>query len=180
MDDIYKNEKWHRITFDDMDPDERVEISNFGRIKSYKTRPNTGKVLGGSWLSGYNILVMMRTGNRRKTLFVHKLVAEYFVSQPSSEHDQIIHVDYNKKNNHFSNLKWVTREGLAEHRRGDENYNTKKIRNSKLTESDVIRLKKMLKRGTMKPYHLAKEFGITHTQLNRIKNGENWQHITVD
>ncbi len=180
MSDIYKDEKWHRITFDDMDENEMVEISNFGRIKSYKTRPVTGKILGGSWLSGYNILVMMRTANRRKTLFVHKLVAEYFVEKSTPGHDQIIHVDYNKKNNHFTNLKWVTKEGLAEHRRNDKNYNSKKIRNSKLTESDVIRLKKMLKRGKIKPYRLAQEFGITHTQLNRIKNGENWQHIKVD
>lgn len=180
MSEFYKNEEWQQIIFEDMDTNEKVEISNFGRIKSYKTRPIAGKILGGSWLSGYNILVMMRTENRRKTLFVHKLVAEYFVDRANDKVNQIIHIDYNKKNNHFENIKWVTKEGLAEHRRGDENYNTKKIRNSKLTEDDVIRLKRKLKQGTMKPYRLAQEFGITHTQLNRIKNGENWQHVKID
>jgi len=37
-----------------------------------------------------------------------------------------------------------------------------------------------LKRGKTKLYKIAKEFGITHTQLNRIRSGENWGHIKID
>ena len=45
---------------------------------------------------------------------------------------------------------------------------------------EVIRLKKKLKRSNNPLYKIAKEFGITHTQLNRIRKGENWGHIEVD
>ena len=68
-------------------------------------------------------------------------------------------------------------------RRDNPNYkniNRKgRITNAKLSETDVIRLKKKLRRGKNKLYKLAKEFGITHTQLNRIRSGENWGHVTI-
>jgi len=27
---------------------------------------------------------------------------------------------------------------------------------------------------------IAKQFGITHTQLNRIRSGENWKNVTIE
>jgi LysM repeat protein len=44
----------------------------------------------------------------------------------------------------------------------------------------VIRLKKKLLRSKNPLYKIAREFGITHTQLNRIRKGENWGHVKVD
>jgi len=73
---------------------------------------------------------------------------------------------------------------LKEHHKNNPNYKNiqrkGRITNAKLTESEVIRLKKKLKRGKNKLYKLAKEFGITHTQLNRIRSGENWGHVKID
>ncbi|WP_317128977.1 NUMOD4 domain-containing protein [Mangrovivirga cuniculi] len=34
----YWNEEWKKLTFDDIHPDEHYEISNYGRVKSYKTK----------------------------------------------------------------------------------------------------------------------------------------------
>lgn len=180
MIDQYLNENWKRIEFEGIHSEENVHISDFGRIRSFKTSRKGGKIIGGSWLSGYNILVLRMEQDKRKTVFIHKLVAQYFTGGKTTDADFVIHKDYNRKNNHFSNLKWVNRMQLSEHRKNDEDYDKKKVRNSKLTETQVIRLKKMLKRGSVKPYRLAQQFGITHTQLNRIKNGENWGHISVD
>src|SRR5690606_29513347 len=103
---------------------------------------------------------------------------------PSEGHKFVIHLDFNKANNHYRNLKWVTQEELTEH--NSRNPNVKNaarksiITNQKLTETDVIRLKRKLQRGNNKLYKLAREFGITHTQLNRIRKGENWGHIKVE
>ncbi|RLD63600.1 MAG: hypothetical protein DRI84_09475 [Bacteroidetes bacterium] len=180
MIDQYQNENWKQIEFEGIFPEENVHISDFGRIRSYKTSRKGGKIIGGSWLSGYNILVLRMEDDKRKTVFIHKLVAQYFLEHKVSDASFVIHIDYNRKNNHFANLKWVNRAQLSEHRKNDADYDKKKVRNSKLTETQVIRLKKMLKRGSVKPYRLAQQFGITHTQLNRIKNGENWGHIRVD
>ena len=180
MIDQYQNERWKRIEFDGIHPEENVHISDFGRIRSYKTSRKGGKIIGGSWLSGYNILVLRMQDEKRKTVFIHKLVAEYFIKNNTPDAKFVIHKDYDRKNNHYLNLRWVNQKQLSAHRKNDDDYDKKKIRNSKLTETQVIRLKKMLKRGNVKPYRLAIQFGITHTQLNRIKTGENWGHIKVD
>ena len=176
----YLDEIWKRIDIEGIHPEENVHISNFGRIRSYKTSRTGGKIIGGSWLSGYNIIVLRMEDEKRKTIFIHKLVAEYFVDEKPEDATFVIHLDYDRKNNHFSNLKWVNRKQLSEHRRNDKEYDKKKVRNAKLTETQVIRLKKMIKRGTMRPYRLAMQFGITQTQLSRIMKGENWAHIKVD
>jgi len=180
MSEKYQDERWLRISFDGIHPDEDVHVSDFGRIRSFKTSRKGGKIIGGSWLSGYNILVLRKENDKRKTVFIHKLVAEYFIDKPDDSYNTIIHLDYNRKNNHISNLKWVTKKQSLAHRKDDKDYDIKKVRNSKLTETQVIRLKKMIKRGKVRPYRIAQEFGITHTQLNRIKNGENWGHVRVD
>jgi len=78
------------------------------------------------------------------------------------------------KNDMFAHSRKSPRTAAAIERRKGE------ITNAKLTETDVIRLKKKLKRGKNPLYKIAKEFGITHTQLNRIRRGENWAHIKID
>ena len=74
----------------------------------------------------------------------------------------------------------MTQDELYEHHRKNPNYKKGVIRNAKLTETDVMRLKKKLSRSKNKLYLIAKEFGITHTQLNRIRSGENWGHIKIE
>ncbi|MCT4638489.1 MAG: NUMOD4 domain-containing protein [Bacteroidales bacterium] len=178
----YPGEVWKILEYPGLAPEEHYEISNYGRIKSYKVNKLNGKIIKGSYLKGYNIINVKLEGGKRKTLFMHKLVAEYYVDQESDLQKHVIHLDYSKSNNHFENLKWVTFQTFNAHHRLNPNYQAQKglIRNAKLTEADVIRLKKKLRRGKYKLYKLAKEFGITHTQLNRIRSGENWSHVTID
>ncbi len=180
MIDKYLQERWKRIQFEGIHPDEDIYISDFGRIRSFKTSRQGGKIIGGSWLSNYNILVLKTEDYKRKTIFIHKIIAEYFLSEKSENKSIVIHLDYNRKNNHYKNLKWVSREEAIEHRRNDKEYDEKKVRNAKLTSDKVIELKKLLKEGKMRPYRIAQLFRITHTQLNRIKSGENWGHIKID
>ena len=42
------------------------------------------------------------------TLLVHRMVGECYLSNPNNL-PQIDHKDFNKSNNHISNLEWVTR-----------------------------------------------------------------------
>jgi DNA-binding Xre family transcriptional regulator len=41
-------------------------------------------------------------------------------------------------------------------------------------------IKKMLKNEKTRFSQIARQFGITHTQLNRIRKGQNWGHVTID
>jgi hypothetical protein len=178
----YWNEQWMRIIFDGLDSSERYEISNYGRIRRFNSEKNQWKVLKSSYIKGYKVFAFKTSAsNEKKTITktIHKLVAEYFNFRPSDEYKYVIHLDFVKDNNYYKNLKWVTEKELYAHHRDNPNYRKGVVRNSKLTETDVIRLKKKLNRGKNKLYLIAKEFGITHTQLNRIRSGENWGHVHV-
>ncbi len=115
---------------------------------------------------------------------MHRLVAEAYCEKPSEKHNFVLHLNYNKLNNLYTNLRWGTRDEMIKHSQESPNYwptRTKgRVTNAKLTETEVMRIKKKLKRGKTALYKIAKEFGITHTQLNRIRSGENWGHIKVD
>ena len=179
------NEKWVPIVDQEINQQEKYEISNFGRIRRFKKEVDDWVILKSQNVNGYKYFTFKSNidWKHKKTKIVHKLVAEAFCEKPDEDHEFVIHLDFKKENNHADNLKWVTRDMLSEHHKENPNYkniNRKgRITNAKLTESDVIRLKKKLKRGKYKLYKLAKEFGITHTQLNRIRSGENWGHVTI-
>jgi hypothetical protein len=173
-------EIWKPLNIKGMASNEKYDISNFGRIKSYKVNKEEGTIIKGSTLKGYKILNVKLENNKRTTKYVHKLVAEVFIPKDNNLQEFVIHLDFDKSNNHVDNLKWVTKETMFAHQKINPNYNRGAINYAKLTETDVIRLKKKLKRGKNKLYKLAKEFGITHTQLNRIRKGENWGHVKVD
>lgn len=176
------NEQWKRIKFDGIDKAEKYDISNFGRIRRYMKEKDEWKILKSSYIKGYKVFAFKAESLGKKTITktIHKLVAEAFNTRPSDDYTFVIHHDFVKDNNHYKNLQWVTQTELYAHHKNNPNYKKGVIRNSKLTETDVIRLKKKLNRGKNKLYLIAKEFGITHTQLNRIRSGENWGHVKVE
>ncbi len=180
------NEKWKLIDDEHIDANEKYEISNFGRIRRYKNEIDNWIILKSQNVNGYKYFTFKSTAvkHNKYTKIVHKLVAEAFCERPSEDHRFVIHLDFYKENNNAENLQWVTRQMMTKHHKENPNYkniNRKgNITNAKLTESEVMRLKKKLKRGKNKLYKLAKEFGITHTQLNRIRSGENWGHVKID
>jgi hypothetical protein len=186
----FYDEKWKVIYFDKIDPNEKYEISNYGRIRRFDKKKNDWKIQKPANVNGYAYF-SFRTkedsdGKNRITKSLHRIVAENFIGPAKGDCDNVIHLDFDKWNNHVSNLKWVVRKEMFEHSRKSPRTalaierRKGEITNSKLTATDVMRLKKKLKRGKNPLYKIAKEFGITHTQLNRIRRGENWSHIKID
>ena len=179
-------ENWKKVSFEGISQSESYYISNYGRIKLYKPESDSYKILKSSNVSGYRYFSFKSDVNWkvRKTKSIHRLVAEMFLKPEDETQVFVIHMDFNKSNNHYKNLRWVTQKQLTEHNKSNPKVKSARkkgvITNQKLTETDVIRLKKKLARGKNKYYKLAKEFGITHTQLNRIRRGENWGHIKVE
>jgi hypothetical protein len=179
MEDYDKIEIWKKMAIPDLDENEKYEISNFGRLRSFK-KDLSGYIIKNTKLKGYQALVVKLKNHKNTTKYIHKLVAEHFITKDSYLQTYVIHLDFNKDNNHISNLLWVTRQTMFAHQKINPNYKRGFISNAKLTEDDVMQLKLKLIKGENKPNSLAKEFGITHTQLNRIKKGENWAHIKVE
>ncbi len=183
------DEKWKPVTFEGINERMKYEISNYGRIRHY-SGPEEWELLKTSNQrkdgTGYEYFRFKGSSGKLMTKAVHRIVAQSFCKIESEKQQFVIHKDFNKGNNYFQNLMWVDRSELVLHNAKNPKViagheRTKgMIRRSKLTETEVIRLKKKLKRGKNKLYKLAKEFGITHTQLNRIRSGENWGHVKID
>lgn len=125
-----------------------------------------------------------------KQLLIHRLVVTYFLPPPQSNEKIVAHLDYEKKNNRVENLKWMAPEEHAKHIRKSpyviaekkQRFFTQKHRKGggyyKLTSTEVMRIKKLLKRGR-KQARIAREFGVSEMQISRIKSGENWGHIKI-
>lgn len=159
----------------------RYEVSSFGRLRSFQSSVD-GKILKGSVIQGYKSLNIRLPKGKSFNRYVHKLVAQLFLERSSEEQKYVIHLDFDKYNNHFDNLKWVTKEEMIEHNRNNPNVTNRarpsRSKNYKLNESKVRMIKKMLSsENATRLKMIAKQFGITHTQLNRIRTGENWGHV---
>ena len=178
-------EKWIpiKIEVEGVDNPPHYEVSNFGRLKSFQN-DSRGILIKGSVIQGYKSLNIRLTGKKTFNRYIHKLVAEGFVEKVSLEHKFVIHLDFDKQNNHYQNLKWVTKDEMVEHNRVNpavvNKVIPKRTKNYKLTETKVKMIKKLLKNEKNRLKMIAKQFGITHTQLNRIRSGENWGHVEVD
>ncbi|MFD2573177.1 HNH endonuclease [Spirosoma soli] len=187
------NEKWVPIAFEGVENPPRYEVSNYGRLRSFQSSPSTRRsgvateptstLIKGSVIQGYRSL-NIRSENKTLNRYVHKLVAEHFVTRDHPEQTFVIHLDHDKVNNYYQNLRWVTKEEMIEHNRNNPNLKNRQIprqtRNYKLTESKVKIIKKLLRNDKNRLKMIAKQFGITHTQLNRIRSGENWKHVTIE
>ena len=186
-----KGEAWKPIVADDVIDASLIEVSNYGRLR--KKNPESDEYVLQKQYKGNGYLyaaVKRKWGSRgsksRGLKPMHRLVALSFVNQERPDQNMVVHLDYDHLNNTASNLKWVNQKELTEHNKKNPRVIRAKrnmprvVTQNKLTETDVIRLKKRLMRSNNPLYKIAKEFGITHTQLNRIRKGENWGHIKVE
>ena len=118
--------------------------------------------------------------------FIHRLVADYFLLKPLDNQTIVAHLDYDKLNNKWTNLKWMTPEENYEHQRSSPYVIREKLRmrqngnnlseHIKLSVTKVMLLKKLFSQS--KPMHqLVKIFKVTDTQIFRIKREENWSGI---
>lgn len=162
-------EKWHALSNYGLD---NYQVSNFGRLRSPRG------IINGSVIHGYNTL---NARNQGKTinLFVHKLVAEYFTERASDLHRFVIHLDFEKRSNYYENLRYVTKEEMIEHVKLNPNHIGKCVTkgNRKLTDSQVMIIKKLLSNSSNRVIMIAKMFKVTEMQIYRIKSGENWNQI---
>ena len=151
-------------------------LTNHGRVISFITKPEEGHFLKHGMISNYPGIAV-RSKNKSFTFLIHRLVAKHFVKQASPKHNFVIHLNYIKDDNYYKNLKWVTHEEKFKHTA--RNPNRKRIGNQKLTEAQVLRIKKKLVNGKSTLKVIADQFGITDMQVHRIKTGENWGHVKV-
>ncbi|GGF08562.1 NUMOD4 motif-containing protein [Chishuiella changwenlii] len=171
-------------------------ISNFGNLVSFTSCiEENGKLLKGSYVNGYRILrYSYRDENGEKKYsqnLIYHLVAEQFLPPPTEDQTYLLHVNHVKDYDHVDNLKWATKDEFRDHFMSSPLYEEgkkksretrQKMDGTKLTTTDVIRIKKMIANPNRKTRLklIAKQFGISEMQLYRIKSGENWGHLKID
>lgn len=174
-------EVWKELKSIKGSPNKTYEVSDKGRLRGKHLKTGKVKIMKLTVLNGY-FYHSFKTDKVRSYL-LHRLVAEAFIKPKNKNYKFVIHVDYDKKNNQVDNLQWVTEPEMRAHNRVNPNYKYERPYRrpySKLSEDQVRTIKKMIKANKVALYKIAKEFGITHTQLNRIRSGANWGHIKID
>lgn len=140
------------------------EISDYGRIKNTKT----GEMLNLRIVFGYfSFEYTDQTLKKKKVRLVHVLMAEHWLKGYDPALDTI-HLDYDRFNNHYRNLRQVTPEQRA--RRVVEGHRNKLY---KLTEAVV----RQIKSSKASPALLAQRFNVSTMQVLRVQRGDCWAHI---
>ena len=180
------DEEWKDLIFDNIKERSRYKISNYGRIISYYYHKD-GVLVNSSDANGYKTFVIRDKYGKVIRRHVHRLVAEYFLKKPKEDQNQVIHLDNNKGNNYYKNLRWASEKGKRAHQDksmpGWQNTGKNGFRAySKLTETQVKLIKRKINDPNRKTRMkiIAKRYGISVMQLYRIKSGENWSSVTPD
>ena len=176
----YWKEEWKEIIFDDnISENEKFKISNYGRIINCKLDKEF--LVKEYFINGYqNLPVKQKKNGKHTSRYVHRLVAEHFLEKNDGE-EYVIHLNYDKTDNRVENLKWATKREKELHQFSNPNWEgvikkrNKKI--GKLSEGKVKIIKRQLKNNRTRINMIAKRFGVSDTQIHRIKKGENWSSV---
>lgn len=146
------------------------KISNLGKVNSLRNK----KILKPYLSDGYYRVTLCVNGNR-KIYKIHRLVAKSFVLNTHNKL-HVNHMDGNKINNNIDNLEWCTNHENRIHAAliGLMPYGENHC-NSKLTNKQVLEIRKKyipFKYGQTK---LAKEYGVHHSTIQDILNYKQWK-----
>jgi len=179
-----KKEIWKDI----QDYENRYQVSNLGRIKSLERIV----ILRNGWIpkqkrkerilknavnpNGYMITTLYKL-NKRKTCTIHRLVLMAFIGKSNLECN---HKNGIKTDNRLENLEYCTpseniqhaiKIGLRREKFGED------AKYSKLTEKQVLEIRKLYKTGKFTQKEIAKNYDITSENIGYIVNRKTWTHI---
>ena len=110
---------------------------------------------------------------------VHRIIPSTFIPNPENL-PEVDHIDNNKENNDVTNLRWISSfknksripyESRSKNRIGSKNGN------SKLTEEDVIQIRKMYESGNYTVSKLAELYNCGWTTISHIIKHETWKNV---
>jgi hypothetical protein len=145
------------------------EVNEKGQIRNER-----GMILKGTMHpNGFRTINLHLIGERdvkiNKSLLIHRMVAECWVENPELK-PYVIHKDGNLLNNRAKNLEWATPNEKIAHQQ-----HLGKHGNTKLSTKEVLQIKRLLSKNEQTINDIARSYNISHTQIHRIKKGENWQ-----
>jgi len=152
---------------------ENYSVSNYGKIRNDKT----GRILKPQKNTcGYLFVVLYENGVC-KNYRIHRLVALAFIPNPENKRT-INHIDGIKINNEVTNLEWCTQKENIHHAM-DTGLMQKgeKHGQAKLSEDQVLKIRRLYKTGDYTYRALGKIFDVAHSHIRNIINRKTWTHI---
>ena len=118
----------------------KYQISNTGEVRSFSKWKNGNLLKGGTCGNPgpYRYVALVGSGRDDiKSIYIHRLVATYFVENPNG-YNEVNHIDGNTLNNNAENLEWCShlenmrhafKSGKISHefQRGAKNKNSKPV-----------------------------------------------------
>ena len=155
------HEEWREVYGYDV----LYEVSNTGKVRTkhhgkcgYKSEYRFIKPVNNG--NGYMRFNFMQ-GGKQKTVYLHRLVAEYFVENTNG-YTEVNHIDEDKTNNDASNLEWCTHLYNC-------NYGTRNERAAAKTGKKIICVETgQIYESTAKA---AKALGVGSTAISNCLNG---------
>ena len=124
--------------------------------------------------------VLPNGSHKRVDFRVASLVAKMYIGLPpdNMKDPTVDHIDNNKKNNFYLNLRWLERGENSSFRnntgKGESNHE------AKLTELQVHDICSLLEKGNLSLQEIATLHGVHKSTISNIKRGANWKHISKE
>lgn len=161
--------------------EELYEVSNIGRVKGLRKYVDVGinshyrneKILKQSLDGKGYMMIWLYKDKNRKTMKVHRLVAEAFISNPEKK-PQIDHINANKTDNRVCNLRWCTNKENCnnEHARKRNSENNTGVRNNKARRVRQYTLNGVFVREWGYINAVKKILGIGHSHISQCCSGK--------
>lgn len=152
------------------------EVSDFGRVRSYKTKSGQPKMRTLSLnQDGYPNLVLCKNG-RQILHRVHALVLEAFIG-PRPKNFDGSHLNGIRDDNRLVNLKWCSKKENQSHRKlHGTDCKGETHQNSKLKASDVLLIRE-LHGGGIGINKLGRMYNVDKTCIWQIAKRKAWTHL---
>lgn len=155
------------------------EVSDLGRVRS---KPRKGyainRIYGGGIVTptpnGKGYVIVRLCAKKQKNRYIHSLVLESFVG-PRPKGCEAAHNDNNRSNNLLSNLRWATKKENMADKIKHGTIGGEYAGGVKLTASQAIEIYN----SPLSETALSKRYGVTRSQIGRIKRGERWMYVTA-
>jgi len=143
------------------------EVSNYGRVKNIKSNI----IMKQNFSRNYLVMGLTNNLGVRKTVRVHRLVAEAFCEKPNYDKYEVNHINGITADNRLLNLEYTTHKNNSEKNFTSGNYYIK------LKPNTVKEIKELLNNRTMAGKDIAKKYGVSPSIISEIKTNKKWVGI---
>jgi hypothetical protein len=211
--DIYKNldinDLENEIWKDILDYEGNYQVSNIGRVKSFKQNKINGKIQKQYKRANYFCVKLYNFNKIVKNKFVHILVFETFNNDKLKTTECVHHIDEDKENNNINNLNKEPKiKHICDHYKNNLYFNFNGKHHLEITKEKISNIRKeKFKNGELNfkgenapnnkipkddiinikiliqlgfsNRYIAKNFNTSHQNINSIRNKKSWSHLKI-